>query len=260
MKLALAQMDIVWEDPATNLNTIKGLISDAKNKACDLIVFPEMATTGFSMDAGKVAEAKSGSSVVAITGFCVEYNINILIGLSLKEDGEKKGANTALFLDRSGEIKSDFTKLHPFSFAGEDKYYRSGEKAVLFKVDDVNASVFICYDLRFPEEFRSVANSVQVIFVIANWPASRIKHWTALLKARAIENQTFVVGVNRVGSDGNDLVYNGQSIIIGPDGEVIKAAGTTEELLVGEIDASSVAILRNRLPFLADMKNDRRTF
>ncbi len=256
MKIALAQMDIVWEDPVANLKKINGFISDASSHGCDLIIFPEMATSGFSMDVDKIGETINGDSVKNLANHCVKFQINILIGLSIFDDTLKKGANSALFFNRDGEIKGEFIKLHPFSFAGEDEHYKFGESTIVFDVDDISASVFICYDLRFPEVFRSVAKDVQVIFVIANWPASRIEHWTALLRARAIENQAFVVGVNRVGTDGNDLAYNGKSAIIEPGGEIVLDAGTKEELLIGNIDEGSVSSLRKRLPFLDDIKED----
>lgn len=145
-------------------------------------------------------------------------------------------------------------KIHPFSFSGEDKYYIAGINPVIFNIDDSPCSVFICYDLRFPEIFKKVAKNVQAIFVIANWPASRKEHWETLLKARAIENQCFVIGVNRIGVDGNGITYHGASNIFDPSGNNILCGNDKDEFLTGEINLKDAAEVRSKFPFLKDMK------
>ncbi len=138
--------------------------------------------------------------------------------------------------------------------AGEHEHYEAGAGPVLFRLDGVPASVFICYDLRFPEAMRAVAREVNAVFVIANWPSERVDHWRALLKARAIENQFFVVGVNRAGTDANGIDYPGASGVFGPDGQEICTGSATNELLICEFVPQESERIRSDLPFLDDMR------
>jgi predicted amidohydrolase len=183
-----------------------------------------------------------------------QYKINLIAGFSAKSPDNEKAENIAVVYDRKGELIARYTKLHPFSFAKEDQYYIAGNNTVLFNIDGMPASVFICYDLRFPEVFRSVAKEVQAIFVIANWPAARKEHWETLLKARAIENQCFVIGVNRTGKDGNGLCYSGDSCIFDPSGNKICSGGENDEFLIGEFNPHDVIETRSKFPFLEDMR------
>jgi predicted amidohydrolase len=171
----------------------------------------------------------------------------------VKEHDKEKGRNIAVVYDRRGIRIAAYTKIHPFSFSGEDKYYIAGNDTVIFDIDGIPSSIFICYDLRFPEVFRKVAKNVQAIFVIANWPSSRKDHWEILLKARAIENQCFVIGVNRTGTDGNGH-YSGASHIFDPSGNGILFGNDKEEFLSGEINPSEVVEVRSKFPFLKDMR------
>ena len=129
-----------------------------------------------------------------------------------------------------------------------------GNEQVVFEVDGIKSSIFICYDLRFPELFRKVAKDINVIFVIANWPEVRQPHWESLLQARAIENQCFIVGVNRIGKDGNDLIYGGGSNVFSPLGENLSRGGKNQEYIVTDLDTAEVGAVRERFPFLQDMK------
>jgi predicted amidohydrolase len=130
----------------------------------------------------------------------------------------------------------------------------AGDNVTTFDIDGLPSSIFICYDLRFPEVFRKVAKQVQAIFVIANWPSERVEHWNALLKARAIENQCFIIGVNRTGIDGNGIHYSGSSCVIDPTGSFICSGGESEEYLVSDFDSAQVSKVRAQFPFLRDMR------
>ena len=171
----------------------------------------------------------------------------------MRSEGGDKGKNVAVVIDDRGKIVAEYFKMYPFSYMGEHLHYASGDSPVAFSVAGMNASVFICYDLRFPEVFRRVARSVECIFVIANWPDVRIEHWSALLKARAIENQCFLVGVNRIGSDGNGLTYCGSSHVFSPAGDLLCTGSAGDELVFADIDLAQVKKVRSQFPFLVDM-------
>lgn len=251
MKLAFVQPDTIWEDPAANLEKATGFISKAAVGGAGLAVLPEMFTTGFSMNAHSIKGAESSHEIASLAS---GNRINILAGVAAASGG--RGLNKALAFDSSGAAVSEYTKMHPFSFAGEHEHYSPGPGPVTFELSGVPSSVFICYDLRFPEAFRAVARDVKVIYVLANWPASRQDHWHTLLKARAIENQCYVVGVNRVGTDGNGVQYTGGSAAYGPFGEVPLVCGQEEGVFITELGLKAVDEVRSAYPFLRDMRTD----
>jgi omega-amidase len=254
MKIALIQMNMVWENKTANLVKAEKFFMKAARESCDLLVFPEMFNTGFTMNITAAAEEKKGEAFCLLSGLAEKYGLNVIAGLALKENTRKKAKNQAVFIDRNGSINATYTKVHPFSLAGEDKYFYAGRTPVFFQIEGVPATVFICYDLRFPEIFRDIAKSVYLIFVIANWPSSRKDHWETLLKARAIENQCFVIGVNRTGKDGNGISYPGASRVFDPLGNELCAGNATEQFIVCEVDPGQAEEVRSRFPFLADMK------
>jgi predicted amidohydrolase len=250
----MIQMDIAWESKEANFARARKFVKRASEEKCDIVVFPEMFNTGFSMNVTALAEEEHGETSVLLSGLAEEYGLNLITGLAMKRAGESKGRNCALAYDRSGRLLASYSKQYPFTFAGEDRYYAAGTDTVIFTFDDMPSSVFICYDLRFPEVFRSVASDVQAIFVIANWPSSRIDHWETLLRARAIENQCFVIGVNRTGSDDNGITYPGASHIYDPMGKDISPVCVQDEVLTAEFDPHEVIHVRERFPFLKDMR------
>jgi len=252
MKIASIQLNIVWQNRQENLHRAEKFIQQAKMDACDLVVLPEMFNSGFSMNSAAVAERPDGLSSQKLSKLAKKHHINIIAGLTQIKDN--LASNIALVINRQGIIKAKYIKNYPYSHAGEDKSYMTGNQQVVFELDEVKASIFICYDLRFPELFRNVAKQVQVIFVIASWPETRQDHWQTLLKARAIENQCFVVGVNRIGKDGNGLNYIGGSQVFDPSGVNLSRGGKEQEYLVTELELSKVNIIRQELPFLQDMK------
>jgi predicted amidohydrolase len=254
MKIALLQTDIFWESKEKNIEKAEFYLEKAFHNNCDIAVLPEMFTTGFSMNISKIAEDENSFTNRALKEFAKKYRMYLVAGYVIKDKSMGKGRNVAVIYNRKGQKIALYTKIHPFSYAKENKYYLPGEDVAIFKIDNIPSSVFICYDLRFPEIFRKVAKNVYVIFVIANWPFSRIEHWNTLLKARAIENQCYVVGVNRVGIDGNNITYNGSSQIISPLGEIIVKANEKERLMFGEIYPEIVKETRMKFPFLKDIK------
>ena len=175
-------------------------------------------------------------------------------GAALQYFTGSKAHNIALVFDSHGKEVAKYSKLHPFNYANEGKYFASGNETIKFELDGVACSVFICYDLRFPEIFRQIAEEVEVIFVIANWPHTREMHWQNLLIARAIENQCFIVGVNRIGNDGVGLKYNGSSMVINPSGEVLLQTDKITEYDTCDIDISMVSKARKSFPFLEDIR------
>jgi len=252
MKIALMQMNIIWEDKEKNLKKAEELIKKAQTYECEVAVFPEMFSTGFSMENSRISEDPSGLILSRLCQLAANSGISIIAGVAVKVEDHFE--NRAYIINNSGEIQDFYTKNYGFSYSGEDKKYKSGDKQITFNLNEVPSSVFICYDLRFPELFRTVAKSVSLIFIIANWPDSRIEQWDILLKARAIENQCFIIAVNRKGSDNYGLSYNGHSQIINPTGEDIDLFRIDGECRCFEIDEGETAFVRERFPFLKDLK------
>ena len=254
MKIALVQLDIEWESKRANYNRAEHFVDGASHKGCDIVVLPEMFNTGFSMNVPTIAEDENGETAAILSTMAKQYAINIIAGYAVKGIDRKKGRNIAVVYNRKGELVARYVKIHPFSFASEDQHYAAGNDTVVFNIEGMSSGIFICYDLRFPEVFRSIAKKVQAIFVIANWPSSRKEHWETLLKARAIENQCFVIGVNRTGTDGNGIHYPGDSRVFDPSGMEICSGNDTNEFITCMINPREVAETRVRFPFLSDMR------
>lgn len=255
MKIALIQMDTAWHDHAENRMKAEAMLERAASECCTMAALPEMFAGGFSMDLDAATEATGGPTMRMLSTAAKRHGMQIIAGLALRDAGETMGRNAALMYAPSGELAATYVKMHPFSYAGEHARYAQGAGPVTFEIaGKSHASVFICYDLRFPEVFRQVARSVSMIFVIANWPASRAAHWDALLRARAIENQCYVAGVNRVGVDGTGIAYAGGSVVYGPLGDEVIRADDAESVIVADIDLSEVDRVRREFPFLGDMR------
>lgn len=249
MKVCLAQYDIVWEDKAANMSRCRRFFEEASQQGGELILFPEMSLTGFSMDAS-LAEPPDGGSCTFFSGLSQQYGIPCVFGYA-ERDGEKL-YNRLAFADSSGVISARYTKLHPFSIGGES-CFTAGEETVCFPLGGMDIGLSICYDLRFPELYQQLSESCGAVVVAANFPASRREHWLTLLRARAIENQCYMLGCNRTGFGGG-IEYSGDSAVFAPDGELICTAESAEKLLTADIDISAVQELRAAFP----LKNDRR--
>lgn len=248
MKLALVQFDAAWEDETNNLERVKEFTIRAGAAGCALACFPEMCTTGFSMNTVRLRSARVTAQSLA--DIAKSSGVSILAGYAAVTP-EASPQNLAGYFDASGVLQAEYAKMRLFPLAGEHAHFHSGHSPVIFDIGGVPASAFICYDLRFPELFRVVAHDVAVIFVLANWPAVREAHWEALLKARAIENQCFVIGVNRIGVDGNGIAYAGGSMVISPTGEIALQMAKQEYMEVS-IDSSEVERVRRTWPFLPE--------
>jgi omega-amidase len=254
VKVALIQLNTAWENRQRNYEKARFFAKKAAGECCDCIVFPEMFNTGFSMNLAAISDEGIGETTSVLSEIAKKNNINLIAGFPIKAPGEDKGRNMAVAYDRKGMLRATYTKMHCFCLTDEGKYYMAGDNVTTFDIDGLPSSIFICYDLRFPEVFRKVAKQVQAIFVIANWPSERVEHWNALLKARAIENQCFIIGVNRTGIDGNGIHYSGSSCVIDPTGSFIFSGNESDEYIICDFDPSQVGKVRSQFPFLKDMR------
>ena len=250
LKVALAQLNIVWENSALNRDRAKNAISEAARKKADLIVFPEMFLTGFSFNSVLYSDT---NEIQFFQKLAHENNIGIIIGLGIKKTSLESAENQALVISKTGKVLSQYCKIHPFSFVGEERVMKAGNKLPIFKINGFTAATVICYDLRFPALFEALARKkIDLIFVIANWPEARIEDWKTLLRARALDTQSFVVGVNRIGV-GNNLNYSGHSLVYDPCGEKIIEI-TKEKIEIVELDIRVIGETRKNFPSLKDKR------
>ncbi len=251
MKIGIVQYNPIWEDKEKNKDKLNSIISKNKQKP-EVMVFPEMTLTGFTMKAEKFAEEKKSASFKYFSDLAKKYSSHIFAGWIVKEQG--KIFNSLFHILPDGNISAEYRKIHPFSYSKENIYFAGGEKTCTTQIDDWNIGLSICYDLRFPELYRFYAKeNCHLIITIANWPDSRIEHWRVLLKARAIENQCYIIGVNRVGKDPK-LNYNGCSSIFDPMGNEIFSNENEENMFCKSISLDNVFSVREKLPFLKDIK------
>jgi len=250
MRVALLQMDLAWEDVAENHRRARRLLEEAARKGARLAILPEMFSTGFSMKPEKIAQMQGGPSESFLRDSARELGLSIIA--SIPEAGEPRPRNVALVVSPGGTV-ARYAKIHPFSFGGEHRHYVGGERVVTVPIEGVRVTPFVCYDLRFPEPFRVAAAETDLFVIVANWPDQRRDHWRTLLRARAIENQAFVAGVNRVG-DGDGLHYVGDSVAIAPLGETLAEGGDKESVLYADVDTEKVSKLRARFPALDDRR------
>ncbi len=250
MRVALLQMDLAWEDVAENHRRAARLLARAKEGGADLAILPEMFSTGFSMNAARIAQPPGGPSETFLTDEARKLGLSILA--SVPEAGEPSPRNMAMLVSPDGSVVR-YAKIHPFSYAGEHRVYAAGERVVTAEIHGVRVTPFVCYDLRFPEPFRTAAADTDLFAVVANWPDQRREHWRTLLRARAIENQAYVVGVNRAG-EGDGLHYAGDSAAIAPLGETLAEADDKEQVLFADVDPEVVKKLRARFPALEDRR------
>lgn len=251
MKISLFQYSPEWENAEENISIIESILTRNVSDE-DIIIFPEMTLTGFTMDAKKFAEELDGTGTKYFISLSQRLKKHIFAGIIELDDD--RIYNSLVHFDNFGLIRARYRKIHPFSYAMEDQFYDAAKEIVTTKVDQTKIGLTICYDLRFPELYRLYGKERnEIIINIANWPIKRIEHWKHLLKSRAIENQCYMIGVNRIGSDPfND--YNGSSAIYDPMGEEVLMCPNEEGLFTVEIDLSKVEEVRNKLPFLDDIK------
>jgi predicted amidohydrolase len=256
MRVAAIQHDIAWCDRDANFAHLAPLIAGAAGAGARLALLSETFSTGFATDREDLGEPEGGPSSqflteqarlhgVWIAGSCPE------IAADAPPD-DQRPYNTLVLVSPDGE-QHRYRKIHPFTYGGETKYFNAGDQFVTVNVEGLRVSLFVCYDLRFADEFWQLAHDTDVYLVPANWPEARRLPWMALLQARAIENMAYVIGCNRVGS-GNGLPYSGDSRIIDPLGEILATAAQSESILLADISAERVAEVRDRFRFLQDRR------
>lgn len=253
MDLVALQFDIKWEDKPANFACVRDMLRAGAPSAGALVLLPEMFATGFSMNSKSIAEPARSATEQFLGEVAREHQVYVLGGAAVRgKDG--KARNKALVFSPAGELLAFYAKMRPFSPGGERDHYQAGEHPVAFKWGECTVAPFICYDLRFPELFRSVAARYQpeLFVVIANWPAKRGGHWLRLLQARAIENQAYVAGVNRVGNDPH-FAYDGRSVVIDPNGDIIADGGSGPGIVRASLDLQALVKYRRGLPFLDDL-------
>lgn len=251
LTLTLIQTNLFWEDKKANLLMLQEKIDSIKEKT-EIVILPEMFTTGFSMKPELLAEKMDGETVQWMKKIAVEKKIILTGSVIIEEDG--KYFNRLIWMLPNGQF-GIYDKRHLFAFADEHDHYCAGNKKLIASVKGWRINLQICYDLRFPVWARQspgdLENKYDLLINVANWPEKRSTAWKTLLRARAIENQCFVAGVNRVGEDGNGIIYDGQSSIIDPLGEIIyqkKEAG----LFTSTLQKEKVTETRDKFPFWKD--------
>jgi omega-amidase len=254
LRVALGEYDTGWHDPEASLVRAEAVIERAARSSVRLVVLPEMCTTGFTMDSSRWAEPLGGWAGSRLAAAAAKHDVWIIAGLAARDREGLPAFNAAAVFSPWGELHAVYRKQRLFALGREDDSYSPGAGPLIVDIDGVRVSPFVCYDVRFPELFRAVARDVDVMVVIANWPIERRAHWDLLVRARAIENLCYVVGVNRRGVAGGHE-YDGGSVIIGPWGNVLASAagGATDAPPIGDLDPAFVKSMRDRYPFLRDM-------
>ena len=247
MNVALIQTDIIWENPSENRRILEEKIN-ALTESVDLIILPEMFTSGFTMQPSNVAETMNGTTIPWLKEIAKVKNCAITGSLVIIENGNFY--NRMLFVFPDGEMQH-YDKKHLFTLAGEDKIYTSGKEKVIVTYNDWKICLQVCYDLRFPVFSRNTENYDLLIYV-ASWPKVRTNAWDILLKARAVENLSYTIGVNRIGTDNNNLEYIGHSQIIDELGNFIIAPTENEGVFIANLDKNKILKTRNKLNFLND--------
>jgi omega-amidase len=255
LTIALAQIDLALGNPTANLETARAAIAEAKGRGADIVVLPELWSTAYDLEhATEHASTLDAGMFAAIANAARENQIAVVGSLLESHDG--RVYNTATFVDARGNRVGAYRKLHLVQMLGEDRYLAGGNDAQVYDTESGKIALGICYDLRFPELWRHYAlDGAHVAFLPAEWPIPRIAHWRTLLPARAIENQVFVVGCNRVGTS-KDQTFGGHSMIVNPWGEVLVEGDERAVLLVAQIDLDLVEQVRQRVPVFRDRRQD----
>lgn len=248
LHITLVQPDIVWEDKTANLEQYEQMIGSVTTPK-HIVVLPEMFSTGFSMAPERLAEPMDGPSVSWMKDNARKFRCIITGSLIIEEDG--RYYNRMLWVQPDGVV-GHYDKRHLFGYANEDKHYTSGEKRMIAQVNGWRINLMVCYDLRFPVWARNQGNEYDVLLYVANWPEARSLAWRTLLQARAIENQCYVVGVNRVGTDGKGHKYVGESSVIGPLGEKIWQGAPEVITHSLTLEKEPLTKVRSSFPFLND--------
>lgn len=252
LSVTLIQSGLHWEDKAANLNMFTEKLSSVPEEA-ELVILPEMFSTGFSMNPGELAENMDGESLQWMKRMAAEKKIILTGSLIIEDSGSYY--NRLIWMLPNGQF-GYYDKRHLFAYAGEDEHYTPGTKRLVASVKGWKVLLQICYDLRFPvwsrQNKKKEEPEYDLLVYVANWPERRIQAWKTLLMARAIENQCYVVGVNRVGTDGNDHIYSGDSMVVDPMGEILYQKSYEEDIFSVQLDYEKLKTIRSKLPFWKD--------
>lgn len=255
MRVICCQLNTVWENKRANFDAARALIARSEPPPFSLLLLPEMFASGFTQNLAAAADGPERETEAFLQSVAAEFHVHVLGGV-VRRATDGRGLNEAVCVKPDGALQPRYCKLHPFSFAGEDRTFAPGSELALFPCEGFTVAPFVCYDLRFPESFRAaVKKRATLLCVIANWPAARQEHWLTLLRARAIENQCCVAGVNRCGDDPSHS-YDGGSVIFGPRGEVLALADHTESAVGADLDPERVRAWRADFPALNDIRTD----
>lgn len=254
MKVACVQIDIAFGKPEENFQKVEDKVREAASLGATIVVLPELWNTGYDLTRlEEIADVEGKMTKELFSQLSKELNIHIVGGSVSTKKGEHF-YNTMYVTNSNGEIIADYNKAHLFKLMDEHHYLNEGTEKNLFTIDGTEMGGIICYDLRFPEWTRvHVLNGAKIMFIPAEWPDKRIDHWKILLQARAIENQIFIVAVNRVGSDPNNS-FNGNSMVIAPWGEILWNGGNVETVQIVEIDLKEIEEVRKRIPIFLDRR------
>jgi predicted amidohydrolase len=247
LKTLLVQAQLCWKDPASNREHLQNMIS-LEGGEFDLVVLPETFTTGFLGDADLPAEDMDGPTVQWMKNLAEQNDCAIAGSAVITEQGKR--FNRLVFVTPEG-VSAYYDKRHLFAFGGENRRYTAGRQRVVLNYRGWRINLQICYDLRFPAWCRN-RDDYDLMLLVANWPAKRVRHWSSLLEARAIENQSWVIGVNRVGQDGNGQQYPGHSMVHDPSGHCLAHLGNAESTRAVHMDLGAVQKIRAEFPFQAD--------
>jgi len=253
LRFTLIQTELHWENKNSNLFMIERKIN-ALQEQTHVVILPEMFSTGFSMKPAALAETMDGETVQWMKRMAIQKKIILTGSVIIEEGGEF--FNRLIWMQPDGNY-GYYDKRHLFAYAEEDRYFSSGSQRLIASVNGWRINLLVCYDLRFPVWSRQANDGsgepeYDVLVYVANWPERRSTAWKTLLRARAIENQCYVIGVNRVGKDGNDLDYSGDSMVIDAMGEILYQKANEEDAFTITLDKESLLAIRNKIPFLKD--------
>ncbi len=251
MNVYAFQLDIAWEDRVANFTRVQSLFEKTPPNPGALVVLPEMFASGFSMNLAATCQGLATEDETFLAGLARKYQVFVTGGV-VRSGSNEMGRNEAVAFSPDGTLLARYAKIHPFTLGGEARVHEAGTEIVVFPWAGFTVAPFVCYDLRFPEIFRAASRQGANLFVVmALWPAKRQQHWLTLLQARAIENQAYVIGVNRVGTEPGFL-YAGRSVIVDPHGVIVADAGERECVLATAIDLEVVTSWRRDFPALKD--------
>lgn len=251
MQLIALQYAPTWLDKPKSHATVERLLANTAISPGALVVLPEMCDTGWSLD---INAATACDTVNWAVETAARFDVSICVGFA-ERVGADRGVNCSVIAHADGSLSQTYKKMHPFSFGAEEDVYDAGQERIVALCDDIPVGLSICYDLRFPELYRHLTlDGAEVLTVIACWPEERASHWRALSIARAIENQTYVVAVNRVGNDPT-FTYGGGSLIVSPQGIVVAEASACEDVITADVDRDALRAWRATFPALDDVHN-----